>query len=48
MLGHSNQLTLGAAEDIKAPYYLNQLELEFFELFYSVLHKHDLMPKGSS
>lgn len=48
MLGHSNQFTLDAAGDTKALYYLNQLELEFFELFYSVLHKHDLMPKGSS
>lgn len=48
MLGHSNQFILDAADDIKTLYYLNQLELEFFELFSGVLHKHDLMPKGSN
>lgn len=47
MLGHSSQFILDASDDTKALYYLNQLEFKFFELSYSVLHKHDLMPKGS-
>lgn len=33
MLGHSNQFNLDTGDDIKALYYLDQLELEFFELF---------------
>lgn len=44
----SNKFILDAADDIKALYYLNQLELEFFKLLYGVLHKRDLMPKGSN
>lgn len=47
MLGDSNKFILDTADDIKAFYYLSQLELEYFELFHSVLHKHDLMPTGS-
>lgn len=44
----SNKFILDVADDMKALYCLNQLELEFFKLFYGVFHKRDLMPKGSN
>lgn len=44
----SNKFILDVADDMKALSCLNQLELEFFKLFYGVFHKRDLMPKGSN